>query len=93
MRNDMDRRGKFLLLVLESGDKIILHLRMTGCLLVTLHDDPQEKHTHIIFIILFSLIEILKFSSCCIFCCHPGHNYAIIVLKKGVKHYATYYAY
>lgn len=22
-----------------------------------------------------------------------GHNYAIIVLKKGVKHYATYYAY
>ena len=45
----MDRRGKFLTILLESGDKIILHLRMTGCLLVTMHDDPQEKHTHIIF--------------------------------------------
>lgn len=45
----MDRRGKFLIIVLESGDKIILHLRMTGCLLVTVHDYPQEKHTHIIF--------------------------------------------
>lgn len=45
----MDRRGKFLIIVLESGDKIILHLRMTGCLLVTMHDQPQEKHTHIIF--------------------------------------------
>ena len=45
----MDRRGKFLVIVLESGDKIILHLRMTGCLLVTAHDHPQEKHTHIIF--------------------------------------------
>ncbi len=45
----MDRRGKFLIIVLESGDKIILHLRMTGCLLVTMHDYPQEKHTHIIF--------------------------------------------
>ena len=22
-----------------------------------------------------------------------GHNYAIIMPKKGVKHYATYYAY
>lgn len=22
-----------------------------------------------------------------------GHNYAIIVSKKGAKHYATYYAY
>lgn len=29
------RRGKFLILCLESGDRIILHLRMTGCLLVT----------------------------------------------------------
>lgn len=39
----MNRRG------LESVDKIILHLRMTGCILVTMHDYPQEKHTHIIF--------------------------------------------
>ena len=29
------RRGKFLDIRLESGDKVIIHLRMTGCLLVT----------------------------------------------------------
>ena len=45
----MGRQGKFLIILLESGDKIILHLRMTGCLLVTAHEYPQEKHTHIIF--------------------------------------------
>jgi len=45
----MDRRGKFLMILLESGDKIILHLRMTGCLLVTPSNYPLEKHTHIIF--------------------------------------------
>ena len=45
----MDRRGKFLMILLESGDTIILHLRMTGCLLLTPQDYPQEKHTHIIF--------------------------------------------
>lgn len=45
----MDRQGKILIILLESGDKIILHLWMTGCLLVTAYDYPQEKHTHIIF--------------------------------------------
>ena len=32
----MARRGKFLIIWLESGDKVVIHLRMTGCLLVTL---------------------------------------------------------
>lgn len=45
----MARRGKFLMIHLESNDRIILHLRMTGCLLLTPADYPQEKHTHIIF--------------------------------------------
>lgn len=45
----IERRGKFLLLWLESGDHIVLHLRMTGCLLLTPADYPEEKHTHIIF--------------------------------------------
>lgn len=44
-----ERRGKFLLLWLESGDYIVLHLRMTGCLLVTPADMPEEKHTHLVF--------------------------------------------
>ena len=45
----MTRRGKFLVIHLNSDDRIILHLRMTGCLLLTPADHPEEKHTHIIF--------------------------------------------
>ena len=45
----MTRRGKFLVIQLNSNDRIILHLRMTGCLLLTPADYPEEKHTHIIF--------------------------------------------
>ncbi len=43
------RRGKYLIFRLQSGDRLLLHLRMTGCLLVTLPDYPEEKHTHLIF--------------------------------------------
>ncbi|MDV0443687.1 bifunctional DNA-formamidopyrimidine glycosylase/DNA-(apurinic or apyrimidinic site) lyase [Methanorbis rubei] len=46
---DVNRRGKFLTVLLESGDSFTLHLRMTGCLLVTPSDYPAEKHTHIVF--------------------------------------------
>ena len=45
----MTRRGKFLIIRLHSSDRVILHLRMTGGLLVTPADYPREKHTHIIF--------------------------------------------
>lgn len=45
----MARRGKFLIIELGSNDRIILHLRMTGCLLLTPQDAPEEKHTHIVF--------------------------------------------
>lgn len=45
----MARRGKFLIIQLDSNDRVILHLRMTGCLLLTPPDAPEEKHTHIIF--------------------------------------------
>lgn len=44
----MERRGKFLMILLTNGDRIILHLRMTGGLLLTPADYPEEKHTHII---------------------------------------------
>lgn len=43
------RRGKFLVLRLQSGGQIILHLRMTGCLLLAPAEAPEEKHTHIVF--------------------------------------------
>ena len=45
----MERRGKFLRVLLDSGDFFMLHLRMTGGLLLTPPDYPQEKHTHLIF--------------------------------------------
>ena len=46
--SSMSRRGKFLMIHLKNESRIILHLRMTGCLLVTPADYLTEKHTHII---------------------------------------------
>lgn len=43
-----DRKGKFLLINLESGDDIVVHLRMTGSLYAAPTDFPLEKHTHVI---------------------------------------------
>ena len=45
----LERRGKFLIARLSEGDRLILHLRMTGCLLLTPADHPKEKHPHLIF--------------------------------------------
>ncbi len=45
---DMKRRGKFLALLFENKDRLILHLRMTGQLLVTPAEHDIEKHTHLI---------------------------------------------
>lgn len=45
----MGRRGKFLKICFESGDTVILHLRMTGGLLITPADYFVEKHTHVTF--------------------------------------------
>lgn len=45
----LGRRGKYLLLPLDTGDEIILHLRMTGQLLATPAEYPPCKHTHVIF--------------------------------------------
>ncbi len=46
---EIRRRGKFLILCMDSGDRLVLHLRMTGCLLMTPADYPEEKHTHLVF--------------------------------------------
>ena len=44
----MSRRGKYLTVHFGSGDRLIVHLRMTGQLLVVPDDFPVEKHTHLI---------------------------------------------
>ena len=46
--SDFSRRGKYMLLGLESGDTLIVHLRMTGKLLVMAGDAPVDKHTHVV---------------------------------------------
>lgn len=43
----LERRGKFLISELEDGCRLVMHMRMTGCLLVAHPDVPPEPHTHI----------------------------------------------
>ena len=43
------RRGKWILLGLDSGGHLVVHLGMTGRLLVVAEDAPQEPHTHLVF--------------------------------------------
>jgi formamidopyrimidine-DNA glycosylase len=43
----VNRQGKYLLLGLDSGDELMVHLGMTGHLLVCDSDAPVPKHTHI----------------------------------------------
>lgn len=44
----VDRRGKFLLLHLDDGARLIVHLRMTGRLTVSGGDEPPGPHTRIV---------------------------------------------
>ena len=45
----MTRRGKFFVIQFDSGCRLLIHLRMTGCLLLAPSEYPMEKHTHIAF--------------------------------------------
>jgi len=42
------RRGKYMLLGMESGDTLIVHLRMTGHLFVLDGSIEPDKHTHVV---------------------------------------------
>jgi formamidopyrimidine-DNA glycosylase len=42
-----DRRGKYLRLPLDSGDELMVHLRMSGQLLVAPAGTPRPAHTHV----------------------------------------------
>lgn len=46
---DLSRRGKYLLLHLEGDRRLIVHLGMTGRLLLTPRSAPIERHMHIRF--------------------------------------------
>ena len=43
-----NRRGKYLLLPLDSGEELMVHLRMSGQLLVAEAGAPRPLHTHVV---------------------------------------------
>jgi formamidopyrimidine-DNA glycosylase len=43
-----NRRGKYLLCPLDSGDELMVHLRMSGRLLVAAADAERPPHTHVV---------------------------------------------
>ncbi len=45
----VDRRGKYIVFELDIDKKMIIHLRMTGKLLVSEVEKYRDKHTHVIF--------------------------------------------
>lgn len=45
----LGRRGKYISIVLDSGDTIWFHLRMTGRMSSEPSDGPVQRHTHLIF--------------------------------------------
>lgn len=46
---NIERRGKYLKCIMSEGKTLVIHLRMTGQLRYSNHDDELPKHTHIIF--------------------------------------------
>ena len=45
---EVDRRGKYILIKLAAEKTLVVHLRMTGRLLVLPRETDYDKHTHII---------------------------------------------
>ena len=43
-----NRRGKYLLLPLDSGDEVMIHLRMSSQVLVAAAGTPRPLHTHVV---------------------------------------------
>lgn len=43
------RRGKYLLIELEGDRELVLHLGMTGSLMLSPHHGERPRHTHIVF--------------------------------------------
>jgi formamidopyrimidine-DNA glycosylase len=43
-----NRRGKYLLLPLDSGDEVMIHLRMSGQVLIAAGGSERPNHTHVV---------------------------------------------
>ncbi|MFM8855832.1 MAG: bifunctional DNA-formamidopyrimidine glycosylase/DNA-(apurinic or apyrimidinic site) lyase [Actinomycetota bacterium] len=48
MAIDARRRGKYLLFALDSGDELMIHLRMSGQVLIASSDVPRPPHCHVV---------------------------------------------
>ena len=46
---ELGRRGKYLLIPMDSGDTLVVHLRMTGRFLYTPAKHELKPHTHVVF--------------------------------------------
>jgi formamidopyrimidine-DNA glycosylase len=61
----LERRGKNILINLDNGYTIIVHMKMTGCLMYK--KDKKEKYTHLVFTFLSNdyllLSDMRKFAS------------------------------
>jgi formamidopyrimidine-DNA glycosylase len=56
-----NRRGKYLLLALDSGDEVMIHLRMSGRVLISPLDEPRPPHTHVAARLNGQPVEELRF--------------------------------
>lgn len=45
---DARRRGKYLLCSLDSGDELMIHLRMSGQVLIVRPEEPRPDHCHVV---------------------------------------------
>lgn len=55
------RKGKYLICPLDSGDALMIHLRMSGQLLIAHPDVPRPAHTHVVLQLAGAVPEELRF--------------------------------
>ena len=55
------RRGKYLIVDLDSGDEMMIHLRMSGQVLIDAPANPRPPHTHVVLTLAGRPSEELRF--------------------------------
>lgn len=55
------RRGKYLVIDLDSGDELMIHLRMSGQVLIDARATPRPPHTHVVLSLAGRTEEELRF--------------------------------
>jgi formamidopyrimidine-DNA glycosylase len=46
---DVDRRAKYIIIRLDQDEALVVHLRMTGRLMIAAADVEPDQHTHVVF--------------------------------------------